>query len=144
MAFVFNIMKGRFAEKVADSASNVLLLLLSAKEADDALKDHVNLSVLLGAAGNTEVVDASYARKTGITGTLTVDNANNRAEVDVPDQTFTALDGPDPVAGVFAYEESAADTGRVPGTMQEFAVTTTGTNVTMEINAAGIFRAQDL
>lgn len=90
---VMNIAKGAFAEKIRDGAANVLVLLLTANEAEADLIDHDDLAALLGAAGNTEAADASYARKTGITGTVTVDDVNDRVDVDIPDQTWTALDG---------------------------------------------------
>lgn len=139
--FVLNIAKGAFAEKFRDGAANGIVLLLSAAEAQAAFADHDDLAALLGAAGNTEVADASYARKTGLTGTVTVDDSNDRVDVDIPDQTFTGLAGPDPVSLVVAYEESASDAGRVPLTHHDFAVTSDGSDVTAQFNAAGFARA---
>lgn len=140
--FVFNIAMGAVAEKVRDGASNLLVLLLSAAEADATLREYDELDALLGAAGNTEVADASYSRKTGLTGTVTVDDVNNRVDVDIPDQTWSALAGPDPTDLIVAYEESAADTGRVPLTNHDFPVTSDGSDVTAQFNASGFFRAQ--
>lgn len=139
--FVLNIAKGAFAEKFRDGAANGIVLLLSAAEAQAAFADHDDLDALLGAAGNTEVSDASYSRKTGLTGTITVDDSNDRVDVDIPDQTWSALEGPDPVSLVVAYEESAADSGRIPLTHHDFAVTSDGSDVTASFNAAGFARA---
>ncbi len=138
---VFNISKGAFAEKIRDSGSKTLILLLTANEAEAALVDHDNVDVLLAAAGNTEAVDGSYARKTAIVETLTVDDTNERVEVDVPDQTWTALAGAAIVKLVAAYEESAADTGRIPTSHHDFSLSPDGSDVTAQINAAGLVRA---
>lgn len=140
--FVFNAAKGRVAEKVADSAANLLMLLLSTAEADATMKDYDTVAALL-AGTPVEVADASYSRKTGLTGTVTVDDTNDRVDVDVPDQTWTALAGPDPVDLVIAYEDSASDAGRIPCTCHDFAVTSDGSDVTAQVNAAGFFRAQE-
>lgn len=138
---VFNIAKGAFAEMFRDAAANGIVLLLTANEAEAALVDHDELAALLGAAGNTEAVDASYARKTGITGTVTVDDTNDRVDVDIPDQTWTALAGAAITKAIVAYENAAAETTRVPLTHHDFAITPDGSDVTLQINAAGFARA---
>lgn len=139
--FVFNIAKGAAAEKVRDGAANLLVLLLTAQEAEAAAKDHDELDAFLTAAGNTEASDGSYARKTGLTGTITVDDTNDRVDIDVADQTWTALAGTAITDLVVAYEESAADTGRIPLTNHDFAVTPDGSDVTAQFNASGFYRA---
>lgn len=137
---VFNIAKGAVVEMFRDGAANGLMLLLSAADTDDAMRDTNDIAALL-ATGADEVVDASYARKTGLTGTITVDDTNNRVDVDMPDQTWTALAGPDTVDLVVGYENAAADSTRIPLTLHDFVVTTDGTDVTAQLNAAGFFRA---
>lgn len=136
-----NIAKGGFAEKFRDGAANGIVLLLTANEAETALIDHDALDVLLAAAGNTEASDASYARKTGVTGTITVDDVNDRVDVDIPDQTWTALAGAAITKLLVAYEESAADSGRVFISHHDFAVTPDGSDVTAQFNASGFARA---
>lgn len=141
---VFNIAKGAAAEKIRDSATVCLILLLKANEAEAALIDHDDLSVLLGAAGNTEADFTNYARKTGITGTVTVDDVNDRVDLDMADQTWTSAGGASNntlTKLVTAYEESAADTGRVPLTHHDFAETTSGSDLTAQLNSAGFYRA---
>ena len=140
----FNISKGAAAEKFRDGAANGIVLLLQANEAEADLIDHADLAALLGAAGNTEATATSYARKTGITGTITVDNTNDRVDVDIPDQTWAPLgNGTNNTLTklVVAYEEAAADATRLPLTHHDFALTTDGSNVTAQFNAAGFFRA---
>ena len=138
---VFNISKGAFAEKFRDSAAKGIVLLMVAAEADATLIDYDELNALFVPAGNTEASDGSYARKTGVTGTITVDDTNNRVDVDVPDQTFSALAGAAIVKLVVAYETSAAETGREPLTQHDFTITPDGSDVTAQFNAAGFARA---
>jgi len=137
---VFNIVKGACAEKFRDSAANGIILLLTTAEADAAVADHDNLSVML-AGSSVEATGGSYVRKTGITGSITVDDSNERVDVDMPDQTWTAPTGHTVVKAVFAYEEAAADTTRLPLTQQDFSVTTDGSDLTIQLNAAGFYRA---
>lgn len=141
---VFNISKGAFAEKIRDSGTDVLILLMQANETEATLVDYAELDALFTPAGNTEATFTNYARKTGLTGTITVDNTNDRVDADVPDQTWTSAGGATNntlTKLVTAYEESAAETGRVPMTHHDFAVTTDGSDVTAQVNAAGFARA---
>ena len=143
---VFNIAKGAAAEKVRDGATVLIVLLLQANEAETALLDHDELNALLLAAGNTEATFTNYARKVGLTATLTVDDTNDRVDLDLPDQTFVAAgNGVNNTLTklIVAYEESAADTGRIPLTHHDFSVTTDGSDLTAQFNAAGFFRAQN-
>lgn len=141
---VFNISKGAFVEKIRDAGTNVLILLLKANEAEATLVDRDNVSLMLAEAGTTEADFTNYARKTGLTGTITVDDTNDRVDVDVPDQTWTSAGGASNntlTKLVTAYEESAADTGRIPMTHHDFATTTDGNDLVAQINAAGFGRA---
>ena len=138
---LFNVALASIAEKVRDGATVLGVLLLTAAEADDALRDHDNLSALLGAAGNTEAVDASAARKTGLTGVVTVDDVNNLVDTDLPDQVFTALAGAAIVKAIIFYEESASDAGRIPLAALDWAITPDGSDVTLELNANGFHRS---
>lgn len=141
--FVFNIAKGAVAEKIRDSASACLILLLKAAEADASFKDRATVAAILS-NGGTEADFTNYARKTGLTGTITVDNTNDRVDVDIPDQTWTSAGGATNntlTDLIVAYEESAADSGRVPLTCHDFVVTTNGSDLTAQINSSGFYRA---
>ena len=137
---VFNRSKGAFAEMFRDGAANGIVLLLSTGVADATMADFDDVAALLAGAP-VEVVDGSYARKTALTGTVTVDDSNDRTDVDIPDQTWSALAGPDPVSLVVAYENAAADATRIPLSHHDFAVTSDGSDVTAQFNAAGFARA---
>lgn len=138
--FVFNIAKGAFAEKVRDSAANCGMLLLKVADTDAAMMDLATVATLLAGTAD-EATDASYARKTALTGTVTVDNTNDRVDVDIPDQTWTALAGAAITDLVVFYEDAAADATRVPLTLHDFSVTCDGSDVTAVINASGFARA---
>lgn len=138
--FLFNIAKGAFAEKCRDAPTALGVLLLIAADTDDAMRDADTVDALLGTAAN-EATDGSYSRKTGITATVTVDDTNNRVDVDCPDQTWDDLDGDDITDLVFFLEESAADSGRIPLTCQDFPISVDGSDVTAVLNSAGFARA---
>lgn len=140
---VFNIAKGAVAEMFRDAAANGIVLLLTVNQAEGTLIDHDDLAAMLAAA-NTEAVFTNYARKTGLTGTITVDDSNDRVDVDFPDQTFSSAgNGANETTTklITAYENAAADATRIPMTHHDFAVTTDGSDVTAQFNASGFFRA---
>lgn len=126
---IFNIAKGALVEKFRDGAANGIILLLELAEADAAILDHDNLNDLLGAAGNTEHTGGGYVRKTGLTGTIIIDDVNDKVEVDLPDQIWTSISGAAIVAAVVAYEESASETGRIPLVKHDFLITPDGTDI---------------
>ncbi len=140
---VFNIAKGAVAEMFRDAAANGIVLLLTVNQAEVTLIDHDDLGVMLAAA-NTEAVFTNYARKTGLTGTITVDDSNDRVDIDFPDQTWSAAgNGVNETLTklITAYENAAADATRIPLTHHDFALTTDGSDVTAQLNAAGFYRA---
>ena len=141
---VFNIAKGAVAEKVRDDPTKLGILLLRANEAEATLRDRDTLADLLGAAGNTEANFTNYARKTGITGVITVDDTNDRVDVDVPDQQWNDAGGATNntlTKAIVFYEESASDAGRIPLTHHDFAITTDGNHLQAQVAVAGFYRA---
>ena len=141
---VFNIAKGAAVEKFRDVAANGIVMLLSANEAESTFVDRDTVALMLAEAGTTEATFTNYARKTALTGTITVDDTNDRVDLDFADQTWTAAgNGTNNTLTklVTAYEESAADSGRIPLTHHDFTPTTDGSDLTVNFNAAGFFRA---
>ena len=140
---ILNVAKGAAPEKVRDSAANVLVLLLkSGGENDTAIKDRDTVADVL--AGSTEADATNYARKTGLTGTVTVDDTNDWVTVSVPNQTWTGLGGAtnNTIArALTAYQDAAADASRVPLTSHDFPMTTDGSDVTLQWAAGGFFKA---
>lgn len=145
---VFNQAKGKAAEWAArvnanDPANSILVLeAINAGAMSDATAiDYDTFALLEADAAAAEVTNSGYARKTfndstgGIT--ITIDDTNDRVDVDVPDQTWTAV-----AAGsawtdlVFGYDSdstSGTDANVVPATMHDFAVTPDGSDITSTI-----------
>ena len=138
--FMFNIAKGAFVEKFRDGAANGIVALATGMDTDDAANNAATFTAFW-AGSNVEKSGGGYARKTGLTGTITVDNTNNRVDVDFPDQTWTALTGTAIVKLIVGYEEAAAEATRIPISAHDFAVTPDGSDVTAQFNAAGFARA---
>lgn len=155
--FVFNIAKGRVAEfyvridgnDPANSAFIVALLANAGIESDATLKDKDDFSALV--SGTTDFsTNTGYSRKTLTDADLTAfapDDTNDRVDLDIPDQTWTAVanDGTgaisDLVIGYDSDTTSGTDAGIVPCTQHDFAVTPDGSDITAQIAAAGFFRA---
>ncbi|MFL5954772.1 MAG: hypothetical protein ACJ76I_11770 [Gaiellaceae bacterium] len=139
---VFNVAKGAVAEKVLDDPTKLGVLLLKAGEADALLKDRTTIADVL--AGNTEANFTNYARKTGIVGTRTVDQANDRVDVDMPDQTWLVAGGATNntlTRAIIFYEDAAADATRIPLVALDSVTTTDGTDLAIQFAVAGFYRA---
>ena len=153
--FVFNISKGRVAELYnrvdtndpANSALIVIVLATSGLEADSVLQDVDTVTALVAGTTN-EVTNTNYARKTltdAEIGALTPDDTNNRMDVDIPDQTWTAVAAGDGWSKlVVCYDNDTTggtDSNLIPLTAHDFVVTPDGSDITAQINSAGFFRA---
>lgn len=148
---VFNVAKGKagyYATQVGvGNAALVVVLLQSAGlQADGTMSDHDTLAAVLAAA-NDEATFTNYTRKTITSAPGTVDDTNDRLDVDIADQTWTAAGGasnntlgsllvcydPDTTAGT--------DTSIIPLTFHAFSATTDGNDLQATIAAAGFYRA---
>lgn len=148
---VFNIALGNlknYASQVGVGNAAFIMLLLKSTglEADSALLDYDTISALLAAA-NDECDFTNYARKTISAATITVDDTNNRVDIDIADQTWTSAGGASNNtigAVVLAFDNDTTggnDTNLVPVAKWECATTTDGTNFTASVNAAGALRS---
>ena len=141
--FVFNIAKGAVAEMARDDNTKFGILLLKVAEADGTLQDYDTVAAILAGA-NTEADFTNYARKTGLTGTLAVDDTGNVVTVDLADQTWTnAGNGTNNnlVKLIVYYENAAADATRVPCTGHDFVATTDGNDLLAQLTTAYFFQA---
>ena len=147
--FVFNRSKGRvaeFAERVNanDPTNSVFLVALVAAsgiESDATLLDKDDFTALV--SGTTDFsTNTNGGRKTidqtgGIT--VTYDDTNDRVDVDIPDQTWTALanDGTgavgDVVTGYDSDSTAGTDANVLPMTFHDFAITPDGSDVTAQV-----------
>ena len=154
---VFNIAKGRVVEwynrvENNDPANSAfILVLLKAAEVDATLRDYDDLSTLIAAAGNTEADFTNYARKTLTDADLAAlpapDDTNDRYDVDLPDQTWTAAGGATNntlVKALLCYDSDTTvgtDANIIPVAHYDFTPTTDASDLTLRWNTAGFFRA---
>lgn len=153
---VFNIAKGRFAEwaersRTGADANGALVLALFNTSATDATIRDLDTLAAIEADGNTAELtsgtNANYVRKTISDGnvTVTIDDTNDRVNVDIPDQTWTALGAGTAVTDLFTGYDSdttaGTDSNILPGLWQDFAVTPDGSDVTAQFAATGIYQA---
>jgi hypothetical protein len=152
---VFNIAKGRVAELYNRVDSNdptnavLLVIALNAGAATDAtLRDYDTMAAIEGDANAAEVTNSGYARKTLTDADLVAfapDDTNDRVDLDIPDQTWTSVGaGSSWTDLIVAYDNDSTagtDTSIVPLTLHDFAITPSGSDITVQINAAGFFRA---
>jgi hypothetical protein len=153
--FVFNVAKGKVSEYASrvnanDPANSALVLVVLATaglETDAVLRDKDTLADVLSGTTN-EVTNASYARKVldqagGIT--ITVDDANDRVDVDIPDQTWSAIAAGDGWSKLLVCYDpdttGGTDASIVPLVALDFVLTPDGTDLMAQLNAAGFYRA---
>lgn len=154
-ASVFNIAKGRVAEfynrvdsnDPSNSALKIVVLGTSGLQSDATLIDYDTLAAIL-AGGNSEVTNTNYARKTltdSDISALTVDDTNDRMDVDIPDQTWTSVAAGDTWAKLLVcYDNdttSGDDSNIIPLTLHDFSVVPSGADITAQINSSGFYRA---
>ena len=152
---VHNIAKGRVAEfyfridnnDPANSAFIVAVLATAGIESDATLRDVDTVTALVAGTTN-EVTNAGYARKVLTDADLVAfapDDANDRVDLDIPDQTWTGVaagDGWNDL--VIAYDSdttAGTDANIVPCTMHDFVLVPDGSDITVQVAAAGFFRA---
>lgn len=151
----FNRGKGRIVEwcerinanDPANSALVIMVLAASGIESDAVLIDTDTFAAVVAGTTN-EVTNTNYARKTlSDSGSIviTYDDTNDRVDVDFPDQTWTAVaagDGwSDAVIGYDSDTTGGADSAILPATLHDLALTPDGSDITMQLAAAGFFRA---
>ena len=145
--FVYNRSLGRgveYAERINanDPTNSVFLIEAIASTATDAvLKDLDDFAAIEADANTAEVAQSGYARKTindasGMT--ITYDDTNDRVDVDVADQTWTAVASggsawTDLVFGYDSDSTAGTDSAVKPVTQHDFAITTDGSDITAQI-----------
>ena len=149
---MFNIAKGRVAELYNRVDSNdpansaIIIVPIDAGATTDAtFRDHDTLAAVLAAA--TERTTGGWNRKT-LTDTdlaaLAPDDTNDRMDVDIPDQTWTAVTAGAVTDLVICYDgdtTAGTDANIIPLTLHDFAITPDGSDVVAQIAATGFYRA---
>ena len=152
---VFNIAKGRVAELYnrvdtndpANSALVIVILATAGIESDAVLVDKDTLADVVSGTTN-EVTNSGYARKVLTDADLVAfapDDTNDRVDLDIPDQTWTGVaagDGWNDLVICYDGDTGAGtDANIVPLTLHDFVLTPDGSDITVQIAAAGFYRA---
>jgi hypothetical protein len=151
--FVFNVAKGRAAElynrvDINDPANSALIVVPVdvAAVTDATIKDFATLAAVLG-GGVTERTTGGWNRKTLTDvelSVLTIDNTNDRVDIDIPDQTWTAVSTGTVTDLLICYDNDTTggtDTNLIPLTQHDFPITPDGSDVVAVIAATGFYRA---
>ncbi len=153
--FVFNIAKGRVVELYnrvdsndpANSALIIAVLATTGLEADATLRDLDTLAAVVSGATN-EVTNTGYARKVltdADLSAISVDDSNDRFDIDIPDQTWTGVAAGDGWSKILVCYDNdttgGTDANIIPLTAHDFVVTPDGSDITAQIASAGFFRA---
>jgi hypothetical protein len=141
-----NIAKGKFARyaDLPDAADALIWVLFSGAETDANCKDADTLTALIALVLN-EATFTGYARVTASGVTVTVDDTNDRTDVDAsnPSWSPTSAEALTRIALCYDGDTGAGtDANIVPAFIDDFALTTaTSGTLTYDVAAAGWGRA---
>ena len=151
---VFNIGLGRVAElynrvNISDPTNAVLtIIILDSADTDAAVKDVATVAALLALGSTAEVTNTNYARIELTDSDIVAyapDNANDRVDLDIPDQTFTSIGAGDSWTDLaICYDDDSTggtDANIVPMTWHDFVVVPNGGDITAQISVDGFYRA---
>lgn len=143
--FVYNISKGRVAElanrvNANDPTNSILIVHPFNTTATDAVLIDLNDIAAIEADANTAEITptATFRKLLDQTGgvTVTTDDTNDRVDVDIPDQTWTAVTGTAWTDLIFSYDNDStvtAEASLVPLTQHDFAITPDGSDITAQV-----------
>ena len=150
----FNIALGRVVElynrvDTSDPTNSALVIIAWNTSATDAtIKDLDTVAAIEADANSAEITNSGYARKVLTDADIVAfapDDTNNRVDLDIPDQTWTAVAAGTSITDLSINYDSdttgGTDTNIVPMTWHDFAVTPDGSDIVAQIAAAGFFRA---
>jgi hypothetical protein len=145
-ALIPNIAKGKMAYLAGLPAANDALIwvLFSGTETDANLRDAATLTAVIALATD-EATFTGYARVTATSVTVTVDNTNDRVDVDAADPSWSPTTAQALTRIGLFYDPdttTGTDADLIPLFIDDFAVTTpTSGTVTYTVAAAGWGRA---
>ena len=143
---IHNVGKGRLAQygdlPAAADALIVMPLEASGIETDAVLRDKTTFTDLVSGTTNEQT---TLGRKTvSASVTVTVDQTNDRTDIDIPDQVWTASAGNAVSDLDIGYDNdtgAGTDANIIPVSLHDFSVTPDGSDITAQIATAGIWRA---
>lgn len=134
---VFNIALGRLAQYASLPLTNDALVLVpietSGIVADSVMRDYDDLGTLLAGASNEQT---TMGRKTLTSVTATVNDTNDRVDIDAADVTWTAATGNAISAVVICYDPdttTGTDADLIPLTKHDVTMTPDGSDFTLTI-----------
>lgn len=146
MPFIFDSAKGRWVEKylLPVGGDNIVVVLLqsSGLQADATLNNYSTLSSLL--AANAEATFTNYTRQiiSSVNITVSVNTSTGVTTVSIPSQVWNAAGGAvnnslGALLTCYRPSSTSLDSQILPLTKHEFAVSTTGGNLTATITSIG-------
>lgn len=145
-ALIPNIAKGKFAYYAGLPAANDALIwvVFTGTETDANLRDAATLTAVIALAVD-EATFAGYSRQTATGVTVTVDNANDRVDVDTADPSWSPT-AAQAITRIGLFYDPDTTTGTdadlIPLFIDDFALTTpTSGTVGYTVSAAGFGRA---
>jgi hypothetical protein len=133
-----------YAGLPAASDSLIAVLLASAGLVSDAtLRDYDDLAAILAGASD-EATFTGYSRQTLTNVTVTVDDTNNRVDIDCDDPSWspTTAEALGKIVICYKPSSSAVDSDCIPLFADDFVLTTpTSGSVTYQVASGGFLRA---
>lgn len=146
-AMITNIAKGRFARysDLPETSDAMVWVLFTGTETDANILDTDTLTTMIALAVN-EATFTGYARVTATGVTVTVDDTNNRVDVDVTTDPSWSPTSAEALTRIALCYDSDTGTGTdaniVPIFVDDFAITTpTSGTVTYQVASGGFGRA---
>lgn len=145
-ALIPNIAKGKFARyaMLPETADAIVWVIFTGTETDANIRDVDDLTALIATSLN-EATFTGYSRQTATGVTVTVDDTNDRVDVDAADPQWspTTAEAITRIAACYDNDTGAGtDASIIPLFVDDFALTTpTSGTVTYQVAAAGFARA---
>jgi hypothetical protein len=143
--FIFNQAKGRIASLGALPAANDAFIWVPIEttglESDATLIDYDDLSALLAASNNEQT---TLGRKTATSVTVTVDDANDRVDIDADDPTWTGAGGNGVSKLLLCYDgdtTSGTDANITPVAAFDWVIASPSGTIGATLPAGGCMRA---
>lgn len=145
-AFTYNVAKKQLLDGDLDfnAPNDIRVLLLEA--ATDENADDATVSAVLARAGTTELTSTGYSRQALTGETTSQDDANDRAEFDADDVTFSSVSqaASETVVAVVYYKHVTDDTDAIPiafdDSLTGLPLTPNGSDITITFSAEGILQ----
>jgi hypothetical protein len=145
MDLILNVAKGAFAYYATLPAANDAIIFVPLEStglvSDATMRDYDTLADVLAGATNEQT---TMGRKTASSVTRTIDDTNDRVDVDCADPVWLAASGNAVGALLSCYDPDTTggtDGDIIPISKHDFTVTPDGSDITAQISSSGFARA---